>query len=150
MSNGGEADRRSAAYGSRVLDHFEHPRNTGIAPGYNRRFLEQHNPWLIRILITLRVEEDVIRAARFKAQSCVTTTASVSALMEMVEGKTVDEALAVTPEQLSTALGTVPREKEYCCRLAVGTLRNALRSPCEQAAIEVAERPIKNPIEDYI
>lgn len=138
MSTGG-VEKQTGPFGSRVLDHFEHPRNTGIAPGYNRRYQEQDNPWLIRILITLRVEEGVVRAARFKAQSCVTTTASVSALMEMVEGKTVDEALDITPEQLSASLGTVPVEKMYCCRLAVATLRNALRSPCEPAAPESVE-----------
>ena len=135
MSNDG-GEKLTGPFGSRVLEHFEHPRNTGIAPGYNRRYQEQHNPWLIRILITLRVEEGVIRAARFKAQSCVTTTASVSALMEMVEGKTVDEALAITPEELSASLGTVPPEKTYCCRLAVATLRNALHSPCEPAKVD--------------
>jgi NifU-like protein involved in Fe-S cluster formation len=143
MSNGG-GEKQTGPFGSRVLDHFEHPRNTGIAPGFNRRYQEQDNPWLIRILITLRVEEGVVRAARFKAQSCVTTTASVSALMEMVEGKTVDEALAITPEQLSASLGTVPAEKMYCCHLAVATLRNALRSPCEPAAPESVENSRHN------
>lgn len=135
---------QTGPFGSRVLDHFEHPRNTGIAPSYNRRYQEQDNPWLIRILITLRVEEGVIRAARFKAQSCVTTTASVSALMEMAEGKTVEGALAITPEQLSASLGTVPPEKTYCCRLAVATLRNALHSPCEPGAPDSVENPRHN------
>jgi NifU-like protein involved in Fe-S cluster formation len=137
-------ERQTGPFGSRVLDHFEHPRNTGIAQGFNRRYLEKDNPWLIRILITLRVEEGVVRAARFKAQSCVTTTASVSALMEMVEGKLVEEALAITPEQLSASLGTVPPEKTYCCRLAVATLRHALRSPCEPAVLESVENSRQN------
>jgi len=117
-----------AAFGNLILDHFEHPRNTGVAAGFNRRYLEQNNPWLIRILLTLRVDRGRIQEARFKAKSCVTTTASVSALTEMVQGKTVEEALSITPEQLSECLGTVPPEKFYCCRLAVATLRNALRS----------------------
>ena len=137
------AEKQTGLFGSRVLEHFEHPRNTGAAPGFNRRYLEQDNPWLIRILITLRVEEGVIRAARFKAKSCVTTTASVSALMEMVEGKSVEEALAVTPEQLSALLGTVPPEKMYCCRLAVATLQNALHNPCEPSP-EPVENPSQN------
>ena len=135
MSNGG-GEKQAGPFGSRVLDHFEHPRNTGIVPGFNRRYLEKDNPWLIRILITLRVEEGVVRAARFKAQSCVTTTASVSALMEMVEGKSVEAALAITPEQLSASLGTIPPEKTYCCRLAVATLRNALSTPSAPAKVD--------------
>jgi NifU-like protein involved in Fe-S cluster formation len=143
VSNDG-GEMQTGPFGSRVLDHFENPRNTGIAPGFNRRYLEEDNPWLIRILITLRVEEGVVRAARFKAKSCVTTTASVSALMEMVEGKTVEESLAITPEQLSASLGTVPPEKMYCCRLAVATLRNTLRTTAELATRESVENPRHN------
>lgn len=124
----------SAAFGSRILDHFEHPRNTGTAANFNRRYLEQDNPWLVRILLTLRVANGRIEEARFKTKSCVTTTASVSALTEMIQGKSVEEALSITPERLSDYLGTVPAEKLYCCRLAVQTLRNALNS-------ESTERP---------
>ncbi len=119
---------RAGAFGSRILDHFEHPRNTGIAADFNRRYLEQENPWLIRILLTLRVEQGRIQEAKFKAKSCVTTTASVSALTELIQGMTVQEALSITPEQLSEYLGTVPPEKMYCCQLAVATLHRALQS----------------------
>ena len=111
-----------------ILDHFHHPRNVGIVEGHNRSYFEQENPWLIRILFTLRVNGDRIEEVRFKTQSCVTTTACSSALTEMVQGRTVEEALAVTPEQLSEYLGTVPSEKMYCCRLAIATLRKALQS----------------------
>jgi nitrogen fixation protein NifU and related proteins len=128
------ATTSSGVFGSRVLDHFEHPRNVGIAADFNRRYLEENNPWLLRILLTLRVEEGVIREVKFKAQGCVTTTASVSALTELAQGKTVEEALGITPEELSERLGTVPLEKMYCCRLAVETLRTALRTPTSSRA----------------
>lgn len=124
---------RAGTFGSRILDHFEHPRNAGIAADFNRRFLEHDNPWLLTILLTLRVQEGRIEEAKFKTQSCVTTTASVSALTEMIQGTTVEEALAITPERLAEYLGSVPAEKMYCCRLAVQTLRNALRSPANDS-----------------
>ncbi|MBI4444139.1 MAG: iron-sulfur cluster assembly scaffold protein [Acidobacteria bacterium] len=111
---------------SPVLDHFHHPRNAGVAAHYNRSFLEQENPWHIRLLFTLRVEQGYIREVKFKAQSCVTTVACASALTEMAQGKDVATALAIRPEQLSEALGGVPHEKMYCCHLAIDTLRRAL------------------------
>ena len=116
-------------FGSRILDHFQHPRNVGIAADHNHCYFEQDNPWLIRILFTLRVAEGQIQEVRFQAQGCVTTTACASALTEMVQGKKPEQALSITPEQLSEYLGTVPPEKMYCCRLAVETVRNALREP---------------------
>ncbi len=85
---------------------------------------------------TLRVEQNRIAEVTFQAQSCVTTTASASALTVMAQGKQVEEALAITPEQLSRELGTVPPEKMYCRQLAVATLQKALRSS-EMAGSEV-------------
>ena len=87
-----------------VLDHFYHPRNVGIADGYNRYYLEQNNPWLIRIAFTLRIEEDRIADVRFQAQSCVTTVACASALTEMIQGKSLSEVLSLTPQELSLVL----------------------------------------------
>ncbi|MBI4461227.1 MAG: iron-sulfur cluster assembly scaffold protein [Acidobacteria bacterium] len=117
-------------YGSRILEHFRNPRNTGVAADFSHRYLEQDNPWRIYILLTLRVEGGIISEIRFQAESCVTTVACVSALTEMVEGKSAEFALSITPEQLSESLGLVPAEKMHCCRLAIATLHQALRSPC--------------------
>ena len=116
---------------SPVLDHFHHPRNVGVAAHYNRSCLEQDNPWHIRLLFTLRVEEGRIQEVKFKAQSCVTTVACASALTEMAQGKDVATALTIRPEQVSETLGTVPHEKMYCCQLVIATLRRALASPVQ-------------------
>jgi nitrogen fixation NifU-like protein len=121
--------RSAGGFGSRILDHFQHPRNVGITAAHTHCHYEQDNPWLIRILITLRLEEGRIQEVKFKAQGCVTTTACASALTEMVQGQTFEQALSITPEQLSEYLGVVPPEKMHCCRLAVETIRKALREP---------------------
>ena len=60
----------------------------------------------------------------------------------MAQGKRVGEALAITPEQLSRELGTVPPEKMYCCQLAVATLRKALRSRLGQTVNRGKQRVI--------
>jgi len=117
-----------------ILDHFYHPRNAGIAEGFNRSFLEQDNPWLVRIRFTLRVVGSRIDEVKFLAQSCVTTAACCSALTEMVRGQSVERALAITPEELSEYLGTIPQEKMYCARLAVDSMRRALDQPASAGA----------------
>ncbi|MBI3934648.1 MAG: iron-sulfur cluster assembly scaffold protein [Acidobacteria bacterium] len=127
--NDSEAGRTRSSVGTfhhRILDHFHHPRNAGIAEDFNHSFLEQDNPWLIRIRFTLRVADNRIEDVKFQTQSCVTTTACCSALTEMVQGQPVERAMAVTPEQLSAYLGTIPQEKMHCARLAVATLRRSL------------------------
>jgi len=121
--------RAKRGYRSQVLDHFHHPRNAGVSQGHTHSYLEQDNPWGVRLLFTARVQEGHIQEVRFQARSCVTTTACASALTEMVWGKSLGYALSLTPEALSAYLGTVPEEKMYCCRLAVDTLHKALRTP---------------------
>ena len=124
-----DSARSAGLFRSPVLDHFHHPRNDGVVAGHNRSYLEQDNPWQVRLRFTLRVEQDRIAEVKFRTQSCVTTTASASALTMMAQGKRVEEALAITSEHLSRELGTVPPEKMYCCQLAVATLQKALRLP---------------------
>ena len=116
-------------FSSPLLDHFQNPRHAGTAEAFTHSFLEQDNPWLIRIRFTLRVTGKRIDEVKFQTQSCVTTTACCSALTEMVQGQTVQRALAITPEQLSDYLGTIPQEKMYCARLAVASLHRALGQP---------------------
>ena len=138
-----EPSRYAGLFRSPVLDHFHHPRNVGVVTGHNRSFLEQDNPWQVRLRFTLRVEQDRIAEVKFQAQSCVTTTASASALTVMAQGKRVKEAHAITPEQLSRELGTVPPEKMYCCQLAVATLQKALRLPEMAGSQTPTERNIE-------
>lgn len=139
QSDKSEPARYAGLFRSPVLDHFHHPRNVGVVAGHNRSFLEQDNPWQVRLRFTLRVEQERIAEVKFQAQSCVTTTASASALTVIAQGKRVEEALAITPEQLSRELGTVPPEKMYCCQLTVATLQKALRSPESASAASPSE-----------
>lgn len=132
----------TATFSNPVLDHFHYPRNAGIVEGFTHSFLEQHNPWLIRIRFTLRVTGNRIEDVKFQTQSCVTTTACCSALTELVKVQPVERALAITPEQLSEYLGTIPKEKMHCPRLAVATLRRAL------GAEAVVSTPVVNPQEE--
>ncbi len=132
--DGRVSERTGPRFSSAVLDHFHHPRNAGTARDYNRSYLEQDNPWRIRLLFTLRVEGGRIQEVKFQAQSCVTTVACASALTAMVAGREVESARAIRPEELSQALGVVPEEKMYCCRLALATLHRALESPVASRA----------------
>jgi NifU-like protein involved in Fe-S cluster formation len=80
-----------------------------------------------RLRLTLRVAGGSITAARFLAYGCPPTVACGSALMELIQGKTVEEAARVTREELTSALGGLPARKGHAAALAVETLRTALQ-----------------------
>ncbi len=76
----------------------------------------------------LRVENEVVVAARFMPHGCMHTTACGSALTSLVWGSALEKAAGLGPEQVEAALGGLPREHRHCAALAVAALRSALRA----------------------
>ena len=68
----------------------------------------------------------VIDKASFQTFGCETAIAVASLATEMIAGKTVDEALALSEEDLSSQLGPLPPMKIHCAQLVEGALRSAL------------------------
>ena len=68
----------------------------------------------------------VIDRATFQTFGCQTAIAVASVATEMIAGKTVDEALALSGEELAAPLGALPPMKIHCAQLGEGALRSAL------------------------
>ena len=114
-------------YSTQVLDHFEYPRNAGtIADADASARIE--NPACGDILeLTLKVDGDRIAEIRFRARGCVAAMACGSALTELVRGKSMDEALKLTREDLLRAVGGLPPASSHAGHLAMDALGAALR-----------------------
>jgi len=112
--------------GSVILDHFRNPRNAGYIADADGVGIEQQNPWRISIQISLKIREGIVNDIKFKTQGCLTTIACASVMTDMVRGKSVEDALAVSSLRLSEALGTIPEEKLHCCSLAIRALHAAI------------------------
>ncbi len=76
--------------------------------------------------MALTTMNKVIRYVSLQIDGCVYTNACANTVAHMVEGKTVDEARKVTPEQVAEYLETLPEESFHCAELAVGALFLAL------------------------
>jgi nitrogen fixation protein NifU and related proteins len=80
-------------YQDTILDHFRQPRNLGRLPGANR-MAEGYNPLCgDTVKLYLKVEDGVIRDARFEGTGCAIATASASLMTESIKGKRKEEAL---------------------------------------------------------
>ncbi len=114
-------------YSAEVLDHFQNPRNAGqIASPDCAAQLE--NPACGDVLeLTLRLEGKRIAEIRFRAKGCVPTVACGSALTELVQGKTVEEARQVSREELVGRIGGLPQASTHAGQLALETLAALLR-----------------------
>ena len=113
-------------YSEKVMDHFMHPRNMGEiedASGVG----EVGNPACGDVMrLYLKIEDGKIIDAKFKTFGCGAAIASSSMTTELIKGKTIDEALKLSNQAVSEALGGLPPAKQHCSVLAEEALQAAL------------------------
>ena len=116
-----------ALYTDTVMDHFQHPRNVGSienADGIG----EVGNAKCGDIMkMYLKIQDNVITDVKFETFGCGSAIASSSMATEMIKGKTIDEALAVTNKQVVDALGGLPAHKLHCSVLAEEAIKSAIK-----------------------
>lgn len=113
-------------YSEKVMDHFMNPRNVGTMEnpdGYGK----VGNPSCGDIMeIFLKIEDDKITDVKFRTFGCASAIATSSISTEMVLGKDIHEALAVTNKVVAEALGGLPATKMHCSVLAEEALKEAI------------------------
>lgn len=113
-------------YNDIVIDHYANPRNVGEiidADGVG----EVGNPVCGDIMrIYLKIDGDVIKDVKFKTFGCGAAIASSSVTTEMVNGKTLDEALKLTNKDVVNKLGGLPPVKLHCSVLAEEAIKKAI------------------------
>ena len=113
-------------YSEKVMDHFSNPRNVGEVEAPDG-VGEVGNPTCGDMMkITIRVENGRITDVKFKTLGCGAAIATSSITTEMAKGKTLEEALAITRDQVADALGGLPPVKMHCSNLAADGLRAAI------------------------
>lgn len=125
-----------ALYTKTVMDHFMNPRNVGEienADGIG----EVGNAKCGDIMkMYLKIENNLISDVKFETFGCGSAIASSSMATEMIKGKTIEEALAVTNRQVVEALGGLPAHKLHCSVLAEESIKAAVRDYYEKNGIE--------------
>jgi NifU-like protein involved in Fe-S cluster formation len=117
---------KTLAYSDILKDHLARPRNAGQLDDANT-IAERSNPICgDRIVLSLRICEGRIEAAKFLAYGCAPTLACGSALTEMIEGKTRAEAARITRQDLARVLAGLPSGKQHAAALAIEVLHAAL------------------------
>ena len=117
-----------ALYTDTVMDHFMHPRNVGEIPNADG-VGEVGNAKCGDIMkMYLKINGNVIEDVKFETFGCGSAIASSSMATELIKGKTIDEALAVTNKQVVDALGGLPAYKLHCSVLAEESIKAAVKN----------------------
>ena len=139
-------------YQETILDHYRKPRNLGRLEDANRT-AKGYNPLCgDSVTLYLRVEDGVIRDARFEGSGCAIATASASLMTESIKGKRKDEALHLLEEihgmmTSGAAAGDVGKlevlagvhefpQRVKCATLAWHTMKAALENVDEPVTTE--------------
>lgn len=116
-----------ALYTDLVMDHFMNPRNVGSienADGVG----EVGNARCGDIMkIYLKITDGVISDVKFETFGCGSAIASSSMATELIKGKSVEQALAVSNKQVVEALGGLPAYKLHCSVLAEEAIKAAVK-----------------------
>ncbi len=118
-------------YSRQLLEHFEHPRNSGELPGAIAR-ARIENPACGDVLeLAVTIADDRIADIRFRAKGCVPAMACASAVTELAKGKSLADARAITRDDVVRAVGGLPPASGHAAQLAVEALR-AVLTPSEK------------------
>ena len=116
-------------YNETVLDHFNNPRNVGELEKTASAVGEVSSSVCgDTTFIYLDVQDGIIKDVKFRTFGCAAAIASSSMLTTMAVGKTLEEAKAISTEDLVNALGGLPEAKVHCSVLAADALKKAIES----------------------
>lgn len=114
-------------YTEKVMDHFTNPRNVGELEGADGVGQVGNAKCGDIMKISLKIENDVIIDAKFKTFGCGAAVATSSMATEMIIGKTLEEALAITNKAVVEALEGLPPAKIHCSVLAEEAIKAAIQ-----------------------
>src|SRR4030043_253631 len=113
-------------YSPIVIEHFTHPRNTGEMENPDGVGEAQNPVCGDTMRLFIKVVGERINDAKFLTYGCSAAIASSSITTEMIKGKTIGEALAISDQMVAEALGGLPPTKIHCSVLAEKAIRAAV------------------------
>lgn len=126
-------------YNETLIDHFMHPRNVGEIENPDAMAVVGDPTCGDFIRVSLKVENGKVSAFKFLTQGCPGAISTSSIATELAIGKTLEEALKLTDNDVIEAAGGIPARKAHCSLLAIRGLHDAILKYREKVVIATSE-----------
>ena len=120
-------------YSEKVLEHFKNPRNVGELEDADAEGTVGNPVCGDMMTMYIKVKDDRIEDVKFKTFGCGAAIATSSMTTELAKGKTLDEALKISRQDVADALDGLPPVKMHCSNLAADALHEAVKSYKEKS-----------------
>ena len=115
-------------YSDKVKEHFKNPKNVGSIENADAIGEAGALSCGDKLKLYLKIEDGIIKDAKFQTFGCGSAVAASSMLTEMIIGKSVEEARKITNKQIADALDGLPPEKMHCSVMGREALEDALKN----------------------
>ncbi|NMC35034.1 MAG: iron-sulfur cluster assembly scaffold protein [Veillonellaceae bacterium] len=122
------------SFSDKVIEHFMCPRNVGSMPDADGIGSCGDPGCGDSLTLYIKVKDSVITDISFLVFGCVAAIASSSMTTELAKGKTLEEALRITDNDIADALDGLPENKIHCSVLGATALKNAIENYSAQTA----------------
>jgi nitrogen fixation NifU-like protein len=124
-------------YSEKVMDHFMNPRNVGEIKDADGTG-EVGNPVCGDMMtFYIKVKDNRLEDVKFQTFGCGAAVAVSSMVSEMAKGKTLEEAVKITPSLVAQELEGLPKNKYHCSNLGAQALRKAIRDYAQKKGIKI-------------
>ena len=114
-------------YSEKVMEHFTNPRNVGEIDDPDG-VGEEGNPVCGDMMtFYIKVKDNRLEDVKFKTFGCGAAIAVSSMVSEMAKGKTLEEAMKITPKSVADELEGLPKNKFHCSNLGAQALNKAIK-----------------------
>lgn len=113
-------------YNEKVMEVFENLQNVGEVENYNAKGVVGNEVCGDIMQVTLRIEDNIIKDAKFKTFGCAAAMTTSSIATTMIKGMTIEKALKVKNSDVIKELGGLPPQKIHCSVLAEEAIKAAI------------------------
>ena len=128
--NGGDSENirellSGSGYSDKAISYFLNKANMGSLPDANQ-VTELTGPCGDTMKIYLKLEKARIKDAKIQVLGCPGAVASAMAAMDLIKGKTIEDAMAIKDRDIFSLLEEIPDHKQDCIRLTIKILQKAI------------------------